>query len=32
VAAAGQTVLDVPATSASRIRVLVTGRSDENAQ
>jgi transposase len=28
--AAGETVLDVPATLASRIRVLATGRSDKN--
>jgi len=28
--AAGETVLDVPATLASRIRVLGTGRSDKN--
>jgi hypothetical protein len=32
VAAAGQTFVDVPATSASRIRVLGTGRSDKNSQ
>ncbi len=28
--AAGETVLDVPATLASRVRVLGTGRSDKN--
>jgi transposase len=28
--AAGETVVDVPATLASRIRVLGTGRSDKN--
>jgi transposase len=28
--AAGETVLDVPATRAARVRVLGTGRSDKN--
>ena len=28
--AAGETVLDVPATLASRVRVLSTGRSNKN--